>query len=214
MSQAISAVRRSYRELADGTLRVQFDIEPNFKNDFLAMFPEIDSLAAIAPLNLSNHVSHGTNGYGQDYGQYFKNLFQSQFLLQPQVLKMLGTDDEYRAWIQTKKCIICQKQNYVEETGEMKCEAAHVRRADAFGMGMKAEFACVPLCRQHHGLQHLKGESAIGGQVFVEKNRDRYLREWGWMQLKKTFSTDSMKEIDPEVLYAWAENHDISALLP
>ena len=210
MGQAISAVRRSYRELADGTLRVQFDIEPNFKNEFLSLFPEIDSLAAIAPLNLSQHVPCETN----DYGQYFKNLFQSQFLLQPQVLKTLGTDDDYRAWIQTKKCIVCQKQNYVEETGEMKCEAAHVRRADAFGMAMKAEFACVPLCRQHHMLQHLKGESAIGGQMFVEKNRDRYLREWGWEQLKKTFSTDSMKKIDPEVLYTWAENHDISALLP
>lgn len=49
-STAISATRRAYKEMADGTLRVQFDIDPMYKNDFLKMFPEIDTGAAIAPL--------------------------------------------------------------------------------------------------------------------------------------------------------------------
>ena len=38
MADAISAVRRAYRELVDGTLRVQFDIEPMYKKDFLSLF--------------------------------------------------------------------------------------------------------------------------------------------------------------------------------
>lgn len=49
---AISGVRRGYREMVDGTLRVVIDIEPQFKKAFLEMFPEIDTPVALAPLGL------------------------------------------------------------------------------------------------------------------------------------------------------------------
>lgn len=47
---AIPAVRRQIKELVDGTLRVQLDIEPAHKRAFLDLFPEIDAPVAIAPL--------------------------------------------------------------------------------------------------------------------------------------------------------------------
>lgn len=49
-SLAISGTRRAIRELADGTVRVQIDIDPQHRSDFFRMFPEIDSRVAIAPL--------------------------------------------------------------------------------------------------------------------------------------------------------------------
>lgn len=47
---AISFTRRAYREMADGTLRVQCDIDPQFKEAFLQLFPEIDMKGAMTPL--------------------------------------------------------------------------------------------------------------------------------------------------------------------
>lgn len=49
-ARAISGTRRTFKELVDGTLRVQIDIDPEHRRDFLRLFPEIDTRVAIAPL--------------------------------------------------------------------------------------------------------------------------------------------------------------------
>lgn len=38
------------KEMADGTIRVQIDIDPRCRSDFLTLFPNIDMPVAIAPL--------------------------------------------------------------------------------------------------------------------------------------------------------------------
>lgn len=50
MIQAISGTRRSMREMADGTVRVQIDIDPRFRAQFFEMFGQIDMPIALAPL--------------------------------------------------------------------------------------------------------------------------------------------------------------------
>lgn len=50
MAAAISGTRRALKELVDGTVRVQIDIDPECRRDFFRMFPEIDTRVAIAPL--------------------------------------------------------------------------------------------------------------------------------------------------------------------
>lgn len=47
---AISGTRRAMKELVDGTIRVQVDIDPECRAAFLTLFPEIDTRVAIAPL--------------------------------------------------------------------------------------------------------------------------------------------------------------------
>ena len=47
---AISGTRRAMKELVDGTLRVQIDIEPRLKEFFYRLFPDIDMPVALAPL--------------------------------------------------------------------------------------------------------------------------------------------------------------------
>lgn len=47
---AISATRRQMKEMADGTLRVQIDIDPAYRAAFLQAFPDIDMPVALAPL--------------------------------------------------------------------------------------------------------------------------------------------------------------------
>lgn len=47
---AISGTRRALKELVDGTIRVQIDIDPRFKAEFHKLFPTIDMPVALAPL--------------------------------------------------------------------------------------------------------------------------------------------------------------------
>lgn len=47
---AVSGTRRAIKELADGTVRVQVDIDPRFRKAFFELFPDIDSPVALAPL--------------------------------------------------------------------------------------------------------------------------------------------------------------------
>lgn len=49
-ARAIPFTRRTYKELVDGTLRVQIDIEPRHKADFQRLFPEVDMPGAMTPL--------------------------------------------------------------------------------------------------------------------------------------------------------------------
>lgn len=49
-ASAISGTRRAFKELVDGTLRVQIDIDPEHRRDFLRLFPDIDMRIALAPL--------------------------------------------------------------------------------------------------------------------------------------------------------------------
>lgn len=47
---AVSGTRRGMKELVDGTIRVQIDIDPQFRDAFLREFSRIDMPVAIAPL--------------------------------------------------------------------------------------------------------------------------------------------------------------------
>jgi hypothetical protein len=49
---AVSGTRRRIKELVDGTLRVEIDIEPKNKQHFLELFPQIDAPVALAPLGV------------------------------------------------------------------------------------------------------------------------------------------------------------------
>jgi len=47
---AVSGTRRTMKELVDGTIRVQIDIDPMYRAQFLKLFPSIDMPIALAPL--------------------------------------------------------------------------------------------------------------------------------------------------------------------
>lgn len=50
---AVAGTRRSMKELVDGTIRVQIDIDPPDRAAFLRLFPNIDMPVALAPLALN-----------------------------------------------------------------------------------------------------------------------------------------------------------------
>ena len=145
---AISGTRKALRELADGTIRVQIDIEPIHKAQFHKLFPDIDMPIAIAPLVpvaegiQDQEITHNTTPisiYG-NYGQQAKELRLSSFFRRPEVWRAVGSDQEFLDWLRTQDCIV---------RSSIHCGpvvAAHVRRvANGSGTGIKPEYSAIPL---------------------------------------------------------------------
>ena len=69
------------------------------------------------------------------------------------------SDADFRKWIQKQpSCLSGGFSEYVD--GDGRCLAAHVRRAGKSGTAYKEEYACIPLFRAEHDLQHQQGELA------------------------------------------------------
>lgn len=56
---AVLGTRRKLREMADGTVRVEIDIEPNHKKMFLELFPDIDTPVVIGKIQDSVAIEEG-----------------------------------------------------------------------------------------------------------------------------------------------------------
>ena len=70
------------------------------------------------------------------------------------------SDKLYREFIQRQpSCITGRYAEYLEN-GEKRNPACHVRRANRFGTGFKADYACVPLTAIEHDVQTRLGELA------------------------------------------------------
>lgn len=208
---ALEATRRSYQELADGTLRVKIDVEPADKALFLRMFPDPGAPMAIAALKgLPDRPAAPTVHYGAEA----KLLRLSGFCRAPAVWRAAGTDDAFRAWIQRKPSWHSGKfSEYVE--GEGRCIAAHVRRvADGAGTGHKPDYACVPLTDAEHKTQHAHGETALAPQAEWDKARIQYVEDWCWDAIKTALGKASMADVPPAELLAWAQKRDVANYLP
>lgn len=149
----------------------------------------------------------------KDYGHEAAGLRKSGFFRIPQVWKAIGTDDEFRAWIQRQPSAISGDfSEYVD--GEGRNIAAHVRRAGESGAGYKAPYACIPLTNAEHQNQHQVGESALGGKEWCDKMRIKYVEQWAWDTLKAQLGRAHWSDVPPETLREWARMHDVIHHLP
>lgn len=166
------------------------------------------------------------------YGAEAKALRLSSFFRAPDVWKSVGSDAEFHAWVQNQMCIVCGGQDFIEGTGEFMCEAAHVRRAGESGTAYKADYAQVPMCHAHHGIQHQNGELQIyrdfmflkhntskhvtldQAKDWLDKKRIETVQEWCWETLKTKLGAESWSQIMPVALYDWAVSNDVASYLP
>lgn len=100
---AISGTRRQMREMADGTIRVQIDIDPACRGAFLASFGAIDMPVALAPLRADFEKPDNSilsNSTGLKGGELAK--LAGIFCQQPEFWEFAGcaaSAEEARAWI-------------------------------------------------------------------------------------------------------------------
>ncbi len=220
--------------------RISFEIE---QDDYLNfMNTQTNGMVLDAALQVVENVpvepKKPKAAKGQ-YGEYAKKLKLSSFFRSPKVWAALGTDEEFREWIQQQPSCISGDRDYCETlTGdaEMVCKAAHVRRAGESGTGYKAEYACVPLTNEEHSCQHQHGElscleihlksfpknesnvSAADciAKEWFDKKRIDYVSKWAWETYKGKLGVSSMAEVSPEIHKENAQSieAEIVALLP
>lgn len=89
---AISGTRRAMKEMADGTIRVQIDIDPSCRGDFLSLFPNIDMPVALAPLR-ADFERAAANEPEKPKGGPLARL-AGQMCQNPEFLKFIGMDSE------------------------------------------------------------------------------------------------------------------------
>jgi hypothetical protein len=89
--QVISGTRRAMKEMADGTLRVQIDIDPRFRAAFFAAFGQIDMPVAIAPL-VADFERREPEKTDDGYGQHYAVLYKSGWFHNPKVVAAFGLD--------------------------------------------------------------------------------------------------------------------------
>lgn len=94
---AISGTRRAMKEMADGTIRVQVDIDPTCRAQFLQLFPNIDMPVALAPL-VANFEQRQPEE--KPKGGELARL-AGQFCQQPEFWKFAGvtSSTEAAAWV-------------------------------------------------------------------------------------------------------------------
>jgi len=227
----VRAVTAGLRTLVDDTVRLTVDFEPRDANKAMTLFGRRGVDIAVACLNdvdigfpegCGKTPSSSTVGVPSgdpyppraDYGRYAKALRLSGFFRSPAVWVAIGTDQEYREWLQSQPCAFRgAKPPGIECSGDIV--AAHVRRvANGAGVGCKPLYSALPMCDAHHRLQHEKGESVYGGKDVFDRLRIVYLQSWGWETLKRTLGFSHWNEVPPQTLGDWAREHEVYHCLP
>lgn len=205
---AVTGTRRKMREMADGTLRVEVDIDPRFKKQFMTEFSNIDTRVAVALLKSEAQIQRES----EDSGKMAQALVQSGFFLAPEVCRVLGSDDQFLKWIRRHKVSATKNpENPVNDP----IEAAHVRRvANGAGTSIKPPYSAIPLLRSEHDLQTQKGESFVAPREQWEKWRNQYLVSWCKVRMYQIFGIESLKELDQTEFNRWAREHDLIRFVP
>lgn len=212
---AISGTRRSMKELVDGTIRVQIDIDPAFRDDFFKLFGKIDMPVALAPLvaDFEKHEGDITEPEKPKSGQHIAELYKHGFFYNPKVLAALGPDEQYLEWVKNQPCAFDLGLGACDCDGDVV--AAHVRRiASGSGTGIKPEYSAIPMCNKHHMEQHHYGESHFGGKEVFDTKAGEYKAKWAHMKLRKVFNVEHLRDVSLEDIRAWATEANVYHALP
>jgi len=220
MSDAIPFVFRKFSMLVDGTIRMIVDVEPMDAQGVFKLFNEPNVGGAMVRLNVPGSGVSATHGSAigswddaeavvlpAKYGEQARQLKLSGFFRCQSVWRCVGPDAKFLEWVRRQKCSVCK--------ADAPSEAAHVRRvASGAGTSTKPQYSAIPLCNKHHRLQHDKGESAIGGKEFCDRERIKALEQWCWETVKEQIGFAHWNEVPPSALYTWALDHGVTELLP
>lgn len=214
---AIRATRGAIlKEYEDGSLAVRILIAPTDKQTFMRLLPDVNLPIFIARETPESAQQGLQNQAIQTYGEFAQELrLHSNWMGNPEVWRHLGTDDEYLEWCRNQKCAHCNRVPEWEMDTLALNEAAHVRRvANGAGTAIKPPYSAITLCSGCHRDQHQRGEDAIGGKDKVDKLRLDSVKEWAWQRMRVAFGVESMREVAPVTVLAWAQHRGLDRYLP
>jgi len=204
---AVSGTRRAMKEMVDGTLRVQVDIDPSDRKLFFDNFNEIDTRVCLVRLKSESQIQDETT----ETGRMAQALYKNGFFINPIVNSVLGSDADFLDWIRSHTVSATGKN----EKPDDPIVPAHVRRVQyGSGTGIKPEYSAIPLLNSEHNLQHQKGESAVASREQFEKWRNSYLTKWSKLKVYEVFGIDSLKELNKQEFCNWASKNGLMRFIP
>lgn len=206
-SPALLASSGKMTTMADGTLRITFDVDPGYKQAAFRMFGDPGTPAAIARLKgeAATEATRPRHAFGKEAEQ----LYLSGFFRVKSVWQCIGTPDDYSRWVRGQRCCFA----HAECHGDIV--AAHVRRiAYGAGTGIKPPYAEIPMCDAHHRQQHQEGETSLAPRDKFEALRVEYVERWARETLKAQLGYESWADVPPHVVREWASRHSLEGVIP
>ena len=221
MNDEVQSVIRATRgailkEYEDGSLAVRILIAPTDKQTFMRLLPDVNLPIFIARETQDSAQKGLQEATIQTYGEFAQELrLHSNWMGNPDVWRHLGADDEYLEWCRNQKCAHCSRAPDWEMDTLVLNEAAHVRRvANGAGTAIKPPYSAITLCSGCHRDQHQFGEDAIGGKDKVDQLRLASVKRWAWERQRAIFGVESMREVSPAKVLAWAQHRGLERHLP
>lgn len=226
------------KTMASGATRLTVEFETEIKEEqdgIWTSFASIGCSVAVALLSPEvgieeqrRRIIAAESPSAAPYGHVAKALRKSGILTHKDVVRLLGSDNEYQEWCRTQRCVVTGEYDWNTETGESRCEYAHVRRADESGVGIKPPYSGVPLCSQVHRQQHQMGElellrryppnmpikDMIAAHSWFNRKAQETLHKWAWNRLRENIGASSMREVSAARLAGWFETMGIGHLCP
>jgi hypothetical protein len=210
---AVVASATIARVLKDGTIRLQCDVPPQYR-DVVASWLEPDLPVAIARLAKGAAATEMQQSVTSDkgaYGAQARELKLSGFFRSPDVWGVVGSDADYQIWCRNQACARCQTMG--NESNPIIY--AHVRRiADGAGTAIKPKYSGIPLHDSEHKEQHQRGEAAFGGKEWFDKERIDHVQAWAWETVKRQLGAESFRDVAPRRLLEWAIARGVERYLP
>lgn len=162
---------------------------------------------------VEEHKAPAASSEKGPHGEFWRHLHQFGWFYNPAVWKAVGSDEQFREWIRTQPCAARRLDTNYMCVGDVV--AAHVRRvANGAGTGIKPPYSAIPLCDNHHQLQHKMGEEAMGGKEWFDKQRGEHLAAWVKSRIYTMMNTDSLTKISPLEFGVFCDSLGIRHTLP
>ncbi len=217
MTAAVSGTRRSMKELVDGTIRVQIDIDPPQRADFLRLFPSIDMPVALAPLvpeasiekpspEAAENDVHQPNELARKL--MANGYFRASRLWEAMEAAGIYTQAMHKVWIEAQPCLFANQhtENHGPCSGDVVLHHCSSAAIQAAGKGPNPRkppsWYGVPLCAigHHQNWAHAShGASRDDKKMLLEL---AVALTAGRMKVhaKEFMGIDSLREITPAIL--------------
>lgn len=111
-----------------------------------------------------------------EYGHFAALLDKARLWQHHRVIKLSGTDADYQSWCRSQPCAISGGKGEQLESGEWRCQYAHINFASNSGTGYKnKEYSGLPMTHEMHDIQHQHGiEPLKTAFLAAKKQNERY----------------------------------------
>lgn len=157
---AVSGTRRSMKELVDGTIRVQIDIDPVYRELFFKLFGQIDMPVAIAPMVINAPIQapvqeEQRKPEKKEANYLAQSMHRDGYFRNPKLWdameeKGLYTQEMHKVYVQSLPCCGIKFAPHIKPCdGDVVMH--HVKTSANSGVRIKPlHWYGVPLCHKHH----------------------------------------------------------------